>query len=162
MTLKKTRDLRSQLGIRSDRQKRKGSVASKSCPHQYCPGDRCVEGEDLRACRHRSCPDFRCLRTPKEAFGLSLDGLGLSGRAITALERAGVQELAELLATNPSELILIKNLGFGSVLAIIRALKERGIRLRPCFRSDFKYSGLSSREIDILVRETTPPKEARE
>ncbi len=134
----------------------------KSCPHQYCPAGRCVEGEDLRACRHMACPAHRCLRAPQDAFGLRLDELGLSPRAIAALERSDVRGLAELLGTNPRELILIKNLGFGSVLAIIRALKERGLRLRPCFRSDFKYSGLSSREIDILVRETTPPKEARE
>lgn len=130
-------------------------MTPKSCPHQYCPGDRCVEKEDLRACRHMACPANRCLRAPQEAFGLRLGELGLSPRVISALERADVRGLAELLGTSPSELILIKSLGIGSVLAIVRALKEHGLRLQPCFRSDFKYLGLRSREIDILIRETT-------
>ncbi len=68
--------------------------------------------------------------TPKSAgASVSIEELDLPTRIANALQKAGFETVADLLAVPWSELAKVKNLGVKSVKIIEIALKERGINL---------------------------------
>ncbi|MBB3083929.1 DNA-directed RNA polymerase subunit alpha C-terminal domain-containing protein [Geodermatophilus sabuli] len=63
-------------------------------------------------------------RSPGDAPAGSLEELGLPGRAVTALTRAGVTSAAELAGLTRAELAAVPGLGPGTVAAIRRVVPE--------------------------------------
>jgi len=129
-------------------------VGQTACDHQYCPPDRCTEGEGLRACRHPGCPWHRCLRL---RAGEQIHDLGLPRRVVNQLTQAGIGTVEELVRKRPHELLLLRNCGPATLFEVLRALQSRGLHLEPSQLSELQGLGslVSEREIQIILRATS-------